>query len=134
MAIILVALLGMGSVANAAEGVIACLPKSCCCTTAAPKMIEHHKMMAMPMQMDKGCSPNTPAPCCQVEPLQPKTDVALSAPPTNVPHRMVHLGMTADAHALTPELSHHSFKPFRDDGQSKVPWIPIWLKTLSILC
>ncbi len=136
IAVLLVLLLGVGSVANAAAGVIACLPKSCCCTVAASKMPDHHEMMAMPIQMpvEKTCSPTTPAPCCQVEPYQPATDAALSALPNYVPHRMIHLAITADVSEPTPELSHHNFKTFRDDGLSKIPWIPIWLETLSILC
>ena len=128
--VILVLLLGAGSVANAAAGVESCLPKSCCCTTKAPQMMDHQNPMAMP----QGCAPKAPAPCCQVEPYQSTTDLAFTSQQNSVPHRTLQAGTIGGDRDLTPEQPHFNFKPFRDDGRSKIPWIPIWLQTLSILC
>ncbi|MGD8847174.1 MAG: hypothetical protein PVI54_16750 [Desulfobacteraceae bacterium] len=127
--IVLVVLLGTGAAINAAAGVESCLPKSCCCSIDTPQMMDHQNWMAEL----QGCSPKAPAPCCKVEPYQPTTDLAFTSPPNSVPHRVLQAGTIGIGRDFTPEQPHFTFKPFSNDGRSKIPWIPIWLQTLSIL-
>lgn len=134
IAVLWVTFLALATVANTTAGVIACLPKACCCTTAMPHSTDHQETMTMQMPVKKGCSPHTPAPCCQVEPYPPSPAMALNTAPNNVPHRSICPGTMADDSASPMEIPHQNLKPFRDHGQSNIPWIPIWLQTLSILC
>jgi hypothetical protein len=60
--------------------------------------------------------------------------MVLNTPASDLPHRLISSGILAqDSHSAPGNLRHH-VNPFGDDGQSKIPWMPIWLQTLSILC
>lgn len=129
IAMVLVLLLGAGAVSDAASVVASCLPKACCCKAANPSMMDHIEQM----EMNPKCTPETPAPCCRVEPLRPKTDLAVSSPPDNALHRLKLVHMTGSHSVEKPQQLHSIFKSFLDDGKPKIPLVPIYLQTLTLL-
>lgn len=130
----LAVLVALGSASNAVAGAISCLPKTCCCATKATDMMDHTDRMEM--ETPQRCTPRTPAPCCRVEPFQPKTDLAISSQPSLVPQRMSLVHMIADNTAIMPEQNNlAAFKSILDTGPLlEIPLVPIYLQTLSILC
>jgi hypothetical protein len=127
-------LIALGSVSNAVAAALTCLPKACCCTVKTPNMVGH--LGQMEMEMPQRCTPKTPAPCCRVEPFQPKTDMMISWLPSDVPQRMSLAHMIADdTLKLVQQDSLNAFKSVMDTGPLlKIPLVPIYLQTLSFLC
>lgn len=132
--VILTVLIALGSVSNAVAAAISCLPKACCCTPKPPEMMTHQGQMEM--ETPKKCTPKTPAPCCQVEPFHPIAEVAISSQPTLVPQRMKWVHLIAEYSAQKPEQRDLSvFKSVLATGPLlKIPLVPIYLQTLTILC
>lgn len=135
-------LVAVGSVSVAVAGALTCLPKACCCTMKTPDAMDHQVQDVMvhqgQMQMEapQNCTPKKPAPCCRVEPFKPKTDLAISSQPSIVPQRMSLVHMVPDYAVKSPqEDSLHTSKTVLDTGPLlKIPIVPIYLQTLSILC
>jgi hypothetical protein len=130
MVALLVFILGVGCMASAAAGVINCIPERCCCTAAAVRMTERADQIAMPAGR---CNPQKAAPCCHVEPLRAKSDAAVSSIADPVSHRIFMAGpplTPADVRAQSGAAA----VPFPEDGRLKIPLVPIYLQTQSILC
>ena len=125
--VLVAAQLASGSII-AAAGALSCVPKRCCCA-ADPKMMEHSGTMKMP----DNCSPQKAAPCCHVEPYQPEMDASLSTAAGSLFDRINLLGNVADGAGELP-LIHDVIQRHDDDGWLKIPRVPIYLKTLSLLC
>lgn len=130
MVALLVFVLSAGSMASAAAGVINCFPERCCCIAAAIRMTGHADQIAM---LAVRCNPQKAVPCCHVEPLQAKTDAAVSSIADPVSHRIFMAGplhTPAEARVQSGAAS----DPFPEDGRLKIPLVPIYLQTQSILC
>lgn len=127
-------LVAAGSLSSAVAGVLTCLPEACCCTMKTQDVMDHHGQMEM--EAPQECAPKKPAPCCHVEPFQPKTDLAISSQPTVVPQRMGLVHMMADYTVKSPQKDGlNTFKSVLDTGPLlKIPSVPIYLQVLSILC
>ncbi len=125
--VLVVAQLASGTL-NAAAEALSCVPKRCCCATD-PKMMEHTGTMKMP----DNCSPQEAAACCHVESYPPKMDASLTTAAGSMFDRINMLGNVADdAGELTQirdVLQRHD-----GDGWLKIPRVPIYLRTLSLLC
>lgn len=130
--IALAVLMAVGSITNAVAGAISCLPKACCCTAKATDAMGHTGRMEMETQ--RKCTPRGPAPCCHVEPFEPKTDLAISS--QSITQRINFVHMIANDTAIIPEqINSAAFKSILDTGPLlKIPLVPIYLQTLSILC
>lgn len=127
-------LIALSSLSNAVAGALTCLPKACCCTMKTPDMTDHAGQTEM--EMPQRCTPKTPAPCCRVEPFQPKTDMVISWLPSVTPQRMSLAYVIADDTVKLPQQDClNAFKSIIDNGPLlKIPLVPIYLQTLSILC
>jgi hypothetical protein len=93
-------------------------------------MADHADQIAMPAGR---CNPQKAVPCCHVEPLRAKTDAAVSSIADPVSHRIFMAGPAlspADARAQSGAVS----VPFPEGGRLKIPLVPIYLQTQSILC
>ena len=140
--VILTALLASVAIANAASGMPSCPPKECCCapTPSSMDMMDHNSPMGMmdhgtPMEMEQpnSCATKRAAPCCNLESDVQPNEVAISTVSSSDPYRHLAAHMTADIHIDTP-LVQSRITEFRDLGWPKIPKVPIFLQTLSILC
>lgn len=138
--VMLIALLGVGALANAASGISVCPPKKCCCTPNAMAMSDHNgsiKMMdhsiSMEMGMADGCAHKDSAPCCNLESDELPVDLALSTVSNSDQYRSLASQLATDIHIDTP-LDQSQIDAYRDVGWPKIPKVPILLQTLSILC
>lgn len=142
--VLLITLLCSGAIADAASGIGACPPKQCCCAPTSSSMnmglMDHKSPMGMmdhggPMEMElpHGCATKKSAPCCNLESdVQPNV-LAISTVSNADQFRHLTAQLAADIHIDTPLVQTHITK-FRDVGWPKIPKIPIFLQTLSILC
>lgn len=130
VALVLTALLGLGAVAEAAYNVGTFLPQSCCCTTPMETPPAHHSPIT---EMRHDCSPQKPAPCCRIESNQPKTHQAVTSKPDIEPYRL-SASPAIDASVLDTGQNPALCNSLMKDGPPKIPLVPIYLQTLSILC
>ena len=140
--VLLIALLGSVTIANAASGIPSCPPKQCCC---APKqssmdMMDHSSTMGlmdhddlMEVAMPHACASKKAAPCCNLESDVQPIELAISTISTSDQYRNMAAHLAADIHIDTP-LVQRRITAFRDLGWPKIPKVPIFLQTLSILC
>ena len=142
--LILIALLGSVSVANAATGIPSCPPKECCCAPMSSAMnmdmMGHSEPMGMmdhgiPMDMElpHGCASKKAEPCCNLESDFQPNRLAISTASNSDQYRDLAAHLAADIHIDTP-LVHARITELRDLGWPKIPKVPIFLQTLSILC
>ncbi len=139
--VLLIALLGSVAIANATSGIPACPPAECCCskpTAMAP--MDHSGLMGMmdhssPMEMElqHGCAAKSAAPCCNLESDVQPIDLAISTVSGSDQYRHLAAHLAADIHIDSP-LVYTRITEFRDVGWPKIPKVPIFLQTLSILC
>ena len=142
MVVMLIALLGSVAIANAATGIPSCPPRQCCCapTSSSMDMMVHNEPMGMmdhgsPMEMDlpHGCASKKAAPCCNLESDFKPNRLAISTASNSGQYRDIAAHLAGDIHIDTP-LVHTRITEFRDPGWPKIPKVPIFLQTLSILC
>lgn len=138
--LLLIALLGSVAIANAASGIATCPPKECCCaptTTAMPdhgiamEMLDHNSPMAM--ELPHGCAPKKAAPCCNLEIDVQPIELAVATVSGSDAFRSLAAYLAADIHMDTPHVQ-NQINAYRDVGWPKIPKVPIFLQTLSILC
>jgi hypothetical protein len=93
-------------------------------------------MDRMELETPRTCKSNMPAPCCRVEPFQSKTDLAISTQPSLIPYRISLVQMITDNSAIMHRQNNlATIKSALDAGPLlKIPIVPIYLRTLSILC
>jgi len=138
--VLLIALLGSVAIANAASVIPECPPKECCCTPSPMAMMDHSGPMDMmdhsnPMEMElpHSCSTTDAAPCCSLESdVQPKA-LAISTITNSDQYRNLTAHLAQNIHIDTP-LVKARISEYRDVGWPKIPKVPIFLQTLSILC
>lgn len=133
--VMLIVLLGAVAVGNAASGIATCPPKKCCCNPSPPMMLDHTGPMDMDVEMDipHSCAPKEAAPCCSIESDVQPLELAISTSSSSDEYRSLTAYPAADVSIDTPQIPTHINASF-DDGWPKVPKIPIFLQTLSILC
>lgn len=137
--VVLMTFLGLGAIANAAPSINACPPKKCCCSTGSLQMMEHNRPMMMehsvPMHMETplSCAPKESAPCCELKADQQPIYLAVSAVSQFDHYRTFAVSDASELDFETPEAQ-ASARAYPDDGWLKIPIVPIYLQTLSILC
>ena len=140
--VLLITLIGSIAIANAASGLPSCPPKQCCCApTQAPMdimahegplgIMDHGRMAEM--GIPHGCSPTDPEPCCNLESDFQPNELAISTGSNSNQYRHQTAHLTADIHIATP-LVQTRITEYREFGWPKIPKVPIFLQTLSILC
>jgi hypothetical protein len=127
--IILSALLCTGALADGINALNTCRPETCCCTA----MTSHAMADGNQMHKTDGCPPKTPITCCHITPLQPQTEVAVSSTRPTLPHQSLSGSVQAMVGpiALKPLGEPHRFI---DNVPSWVMAVPLYLRTLAILC
>ncbi len=138
IALLLIMLLGSMAVANAAQGIIACPPKKCCCTPNPHAAMGHSGAMgpmdhSLPMEKPRDCAPKAKAPCCNLKSDVQPIKLAVTTATSSHTFRFVAAHFAADIHMETPLAQPH-INAYSYDGWPKIPKVPIFLQTLSILC